>query len=105
MAKKRNFNTLTILYIHIPLKTIKILPKNVGYAQEYPGTTVGPPMGMSTSKYTCEEEDSVDQSQEIGSSQGLKARAQALGDRRVEDERQHREKDIAATRFQVGLTV
>jgi len=38
---------LTILYIHIPLKPIKILSKNVGYAREYPGTTVGPSMRMA----------------------------------------------------------
>ena len=44
MAKKRNFNTLTILYIHIPLKPIKILPKNVGYVREYPGTIIDPSM-------------------------------------------------------------
>ena len=44
MAKKRNFNTLIILYMYIPQIPIKIFPKKAGYAREYPGTTVGPSM-------------------------------------------------------------
>jgi len=44
IVKSRNFETLTILYMYIPLRTTKNFPKNVGYAREYPGTTVGPPM-------------------------------------------------------------
>ena len=42
--KSHNFETLTILYMYIPLRTTKFFPKNVGYAREYPGTSVGPPM-------------------------------------------------------------
>jgi hypothetical protein len=46
-AQKHNFNTLTILYMYIPQIPIKIFPKNVGYAQEYLGTTIDPPMGVA----------------------------------------------------------
>jgi len=52
IVKSRNFETLTILYMYIPLRTTKIFPKNIGYAREYPGTTVGPPMAENTSKAT-----------------------------------------------------
>jgi len=48
MAKKRNFNTLIILYMYIPQIPIKIFPKKAGYAREYPGTTVGPSMLVGT---------------------------------------------------------
>ena len=48
IVKSRNFETLTILYMYIPLRTTKIFPKNIGYAREYPGTTVGPPMRAHT---------------------------------------------------------
>jgi hypothetical protein len=46
-TKKRNFNTLCILHMYIPRIYIKFFLKNVGYAREYPGTTVGPPMMWS----------------------------------------------------------
>ena len=44
IVKSRNFETLTILYMYIPLRTTNFFLKNVGYARKYPGTTVGPPM-------------------------------------------------------------
>ena len=47
IVKNRNFETLTILYMYIPLRTTKFFLKNVGYAQEYPDTTVGPPMARA----------------------------------------------------------
>ena len=44
IVKNRNFETLTILYMYIPPRTAKNFLKNVGYAREYTGTTVGSPM-------------------------------------------------------------
>ena len=44
IVKNRNFETLIILYMYIPPRTTKNFLKNVGYAWEYPGTTVGPPL-------------------------------------------------------------
>ena len=46
IVKSRNFETLTILYMYITPRTTKNFLKNVGYAREYPGTTVDPPMPM-----------------------------------------------------------